>query len=268
MIFIFLLVCSPPVILIKMNKINEKQGQIIFGSICIIFIIVYVKNFLKNRYNSVSDVNTQLWVKPDVQAFAKKESANEKRKRELLDRLKNMKPLSKLEFMLSEKKNQAVDNDNFSLAGHYNNQLKFIATNVASGYQFGGYRSDEAILAVIEELKSDEVEIKAKMIEEIDTATQRVEQNIKMQELEMEEMMSKQKNNTSGNEEIQAELTAMQNKLKFQKDQLNKFSSQKDNLKNADKDTLKGLSNSNYGEEDLDAEASLKALQNFAPMGK
>ena len=257
-IFIFLLVCSIPSYMMKVDKMTDTQGIISIGVVSIILIIILFKNFLNHRYSNVNDINTQNWIKPDIEMVVRDQTQIERTKQEFESKLKNMSPLDKLEFIVSQKKTKAINNENYSVAGHYDDIIKSITYKLARGDIYGGYGSDQGILDYIEKLNSDEESEHLNRQNELERQQKLIQQNITNQENTIKNIKNTQNENRNNNSKLNDTIKELQDKLKFEKNQLNNISIRKQKLSKKENE---------YGVANIDDIQNLTSIRNFKSIG-
>lgn len=243
-IFIFLLFSTIPAYLMKSNKLTQTQGMVVLGSMCLILVFILLKNFINHRFNNPNDYNVQLWNKPDIQEVVRKETQSLNNARSIQDKLNNMPPLERLEFLLTEKKNTAIENEQYTLAGIYNTQLKQITTALASGDPYGGMgSSDQDVLQAIDRLNSEEHQRETQRIQEIDNEVKAIQQNIDAQKAQIQNRVVKQEQNENSNSQLQNQITTLQQQIIFEENQLAEINRKKSQFSQSqsDEDMLKDL---------------------------
>ena len=227
-IFIFLILSVIPAYLMKNNKLTQTQGLTVLGSMCVILLFILFKNFLNHRFNNPNDFNIQLWNNPDIEDIVSRQTQGLTQSQLLQSKLNNMPPLQKLEFLLTEKKNTAVKNQNYTLAGIYNAQLKQITTALASGDSYGGIgTSNQDILQVIDKLNSEEHQNRVHKIQELDNQAKEIQQNINNQKTQIQNKIIQQEQIESNNSELQDYINNLQKKIIFEESQLSLLNKQK-----------------------------------------
>ena len=243
-IFIFLLFSTIPAYLMKSNKLTQTQGIVVIGSMCLILVFILLKNFINHRYSNPNDYNVQLWNKPDIQEVVRRETQALNNAQSLQDKLNNMPPLEKLEFLLTEKKNTAIENEQYTLAGIYNTQLKQITNALASGDPYGGLgSSDQDVLQAIDRLNSEEHQREAQRIQELDNQVKAIQQNIDAQKSQIQNRLVQQEQNEDSISTLQSQITKLQQQIVFEENQLAEINNEKSQFSKSrsDKDMLDDL---------------------------
>ena len=230
-IFIFILLTCIPAYLMKINKLTQIQGSIVIGVISLVLFIILLKNFINNRYNNPNNLNVQLWTKPDIQEVEHKFTGAENDKKKLQDRIKNMSPLDKLEFILSEHKKTAINNENYAEAGHYDSLIKSITNKLATGDTFAGFGSNQGILEFIDKMNSIEEKERIQKQLQLKNNEKIIENNIKKQQTQIKNLQSQQKNNLQNNKQISNAIQKLNNSIVFEENQLNNLDTQNKQLK-------------------------------------
>lgn len=257
-IFIFIMLSCIPAYLMKTDKLSQMQGTIIIGVISLILFVILLKNFINNRYNNPNNLNVQLWTKPDVQEIERKFTKAENDKKSLQDKLKNMTPLDKLEFLLSENKKTAINNENYAEAGHYDTIIKSITNKLAAGDRFGGFGSEQGILAFIDKMNSDAEKQRIQKQLEIQNNERMIQNNIQKQQEQIKNLQRAQRKNASQNKLIQESINKLNNSIVFEENQLNNLETQEKQLKNPPE---------RPGFESEQTKSELEDLKNFKSIG-
>jgi hypothetical protein len=220
-IFIFLLLSIIPTFLMKNNKLTQPQGIGVLGVMGLILLYILFKNFLNHRYNNVNDINVQNWIKPDIEAVVRLKTEGINRANAIQERLNNMSPLEKYEFLLTEKKNYAVQNKDYAIAGYFDDKLKRITAAIAAGDIYGGLgNSDEDVISAIESLNDEEENKKLERMNQIQRELESIRQKISIQESTINTKITEQQQNRSSNSELETQINTLRKKLKFENEQL------------------------------------------------
>ena len=220
-IFIFLLLSVIPTFLMKNNKLTQPQGIGVLGVMGLILLFILFKNFLNHRYNNVNDINVQNWIKPDIEAVVRLKTEGINRANAIQERLNNMSPLEKYEFLLTEKKNYAVQNKDYAIAGYFDDKLKRITAAIAAGDIYGGLgNSDEDVASAIESLNDEEENKKLERMNQIQRELESIRQKISIQESTINSKITEQQQNRSSNSELETQINTLRKKLKFENEQL------------------------------------------------
>ena len=164
-----------------------------------------------------------------------------------------MKHKKKLEFLLTEKRNVAIENENYTLAGIYNTQLKQITIALASGDQYGGIgSSDEDVIQAINKLNSEEHQREAQQIQLLDNQTKEIRQNINNQKSQIQTKIIQQEQIDDNNSELQNQINNLQKKIIFEENELSQLS----------------LLNQQYSDTGIIPKDMLNDLNNFKAIGK
>ena len=257
-IFIFIMLACIPAYLMKIDKLSQMQGTIVIGVISFVLFVILLKNFINNRYNNPNNLNVQLWTKPDIQEIERKFTKAESDKKSLQDKLKNMTPLDKLEFLLSENKKTAINNENYAEAGHYDTIIKSITNKLAGGDRFGGFGSDQGILAYIDKMNSDAEKLRIQKQLEIQNNEKMIQNNIQKQQSQIKNLQKSQRKNANQNKQIQQSINKINNSIVFEENQLNNLETQEQHLQKP---------NERPGFESEHTKSELEVLKNFKSIG-
>ena len=232
LLFVYLLCSVIPLILAKNGMITPTISAIVMAVLTAIYILANLWNVYQTRNRNPLRYTLRQFTKPSVSDILKNEQVSEEDKKVEEEQKKANDPSTLCERLVKELKKlkqQALDDEDYCVAGSINNMLKRIAQARAENKPYCGYSSTTEIANMIKQLKSSKAAADRKQKALNEQQVQDLQQSIKSQKLVIKELKKTRKTYEEDEKHTKKNLKDAEKLLDKMKDRLDKIWHKKNN---------------------------------------